>query len=159
MKFADYRYVSRSTGDAGRGSEPADMSNKILSPDNRPRVLIVEDEYLVAMEAGAGLDDAGFDVVGNANCAAEAVRMAVDERPDLVIMDIRLVGVRDGVDAAVEIFETTGIRCLFVTAHQTPDVRARAQAASPLGWLPKPYTPDALVLAVRGALSRRELEG
>jgi DNA-binding NarL/FixJ family response regulator len=134
----------------------ADMQEGAGKP---PRVLIVEDEYLVAMEAEAALADAGFEVVGIAHSAEEAVALARTAKPHLVVMDIRLASTRDGVDAAREIFEATGIRCLFVTAHQTPDVRLRAQTASPLGWLPKPYTPDALVVAVQGALARQDIEG
>jgi two-component system, response regulator PdtaR len=117
------------------------------------RLLIVEDDHLVAMELEHVLLDAGFEVSGTAVTAEEAVRLAVEEKPDLVIMDIRLAGPRDGVDAAVELFGKTGIRCIFATAHQDAGTRLRAQPAQPLAWLSKPYHRSALLQAVREALS------
>ena len=65
-----------------------------------------------------------------------------------------MVGRADGVDAALEIFRDTGIRCIFATAHYDAGVRKRAQAADPLGWLPKPYAPHALIAMVRHALAK-----
>ena len=72
-------------------------------------------------------------------------------------MDIRLAGDRDGIDTALELSGTHGVRCIFATAHSDSETRARAQAAAPLGWLQKPYTTASLVLQVRDAL--RELPG
>jgi two-component system, response regulator PdtaR len=118
-----------------------------------PRILVVEDDYLVSSEIEAELLAAGFDVVGIATTAREAVRLALAERPSLVIMDIRLEGDRDGIDAALEIFDATGIRCLFASAYHDPETRRRAEPSLPLGWLSKPYTMRALVLEVRQALA------
>jgi two-component system, response regulator PdtaR len=117
------------------------------------RVLVVEDEYLVAMAIEDALLDAGFAVVGIAASADEALKIARAERPDLAVMDIRLVGRRDGIEAAIEIFNETGIRCIFATAHGDTATRHRAQAAQPLGWLNKPYAPETLVETVHSALS------
>ena len=72
-------------------------------------------------------------------------------------MDIRLAGDRDGIDAALEIFRTLGIRSLFASAHGDAQVRARAEAAQPLGWVAKPYRVETLLKAVEEAL--RELNG
>lgn len=117
------------------------------------RVLIVEDDYLVALETENVLLDAGFAVVGVAASADEALKLAREECPDLAVMDIRLFGKRDGIDAAIDIFSETGIRCIFATAHVDAATRGRAQVARPLGWLSKPYGPAALVRAVRDALT------
>jgi DNA-binding NarL/FixJ family response regulator len=116
------------------------------------RILVVEDEYLVASEIEAELVAAGFEVPGLARTADEAVRLALSLRPTLVIMDIRLAGRRDGIDAALEIFRSSGIRSIFATAYGDPRTRARAEAAFPLGWLTKPYTALSLLAAVRQAL-------
>ncbi len=75
--------------------------------------------------------------------------MAASIRPALVLMDIRLAGRMDGVDAALALFRAYGIRCIFATAHNDPEVRRRAAPAEPLGWLPKPYAMPALLAAVR----------
>src|SRR4051794_37934673 len=78
-----------------------------------PRILLVEDDYFVALELEHELSDAGFEVIGIATTAEEAVNIGKSENPDLAIMDIRLGGHRDGVDAAIELFTTAGIRSIF----------------------------------------------
>ncbi|MGK7871059.1 response regulator [Falsiroseomonas sp. E2-1-a20] len=122
---------------------------------SRGRVLIVEDEYFVALDIEDALSSVGFTVVGIATTAEEATRMAEAERPDVVLMDIRLAGPRDGIEAAAEIRNRLGIRSLFATAHSDGATRARGdEAASPLGWLTKPYTGSEVVLAVTKAIAR-----
>jgi DNA-binding NarL/FixJ family response regulator len=122
-----------------------------------PRILLVEDDYFVALDAEHALQAAGFVVVGTAATAEEAIALADKEKPDLAVMDIRLAGERDGVEAAVELFRRRGIRSIFATAHADPEMRRRAAAAEPLGWLPKPYTTDSLAELVRQVL--KELGG
>jgi CheY-like chemotaxis protein len=138
--------IVRSKDDGQSGAETS------ASPG---RVLIVEDEYLVALTAEDALLDAGYTVVGIAASAEEAVKLAEVERPDLVLMDIRLVGQRDGIDAAAEIRARFGIFSLFATAYSDPATRTRGDAAaSPLGWLAKPYPPTALTDAVAEAIAK-----
>jgi DNA-binding NarL/FixJ family response regulator len=120
------------------------------------RILVVEDDFLVATEIEIALSDAGFDVVGVAASADEAVELAVSRKPALVLMDVRLAGERDGIHAALEIFRRLRIRSIFATAHYDKNSLERAQPAMPLGWLRKPYSIASLVNAVRGAL--RELD-
>jgi DNA-binding NarL/FixJ family response regulator len=121
-------------------------------PGEAARILIVEDDYLVATEAEAALADAGFVVAGVAAWAEEAIEMAASHSPSLVVMDVRLAGTRDGIDAALELFHEHGIRCIFATAHYDQQARRRAEPAAPLGWLQKPYTMVSLVAMVRRAL-------
>ena len=119
----------------------------------RRRVLIVDDEWLISTQIEQILTTAGFfEVVGTASDAASAVALADRERPDLVLMDIRLQGAVDGVDAAREIADRFGIRSLFVSAHTDPGTITRTRAARPLGWLPKPFTQAELLQAVQAAL-------
>ncbi|WP_222184602.1 response regulator [Geminicoccus harenae] len=106
--------------------------------DDDRRVLIVEDNWLVAIEMEAALSEAGYEVVGLAMSADQAVRLCGSERPAVVLMDIRLQGRLDGVSAAVEILQRYGIHSIFVTAYGDPETRARAEAAQPLGWILKP---------------------
>jgi two-component system, response regulator PdtaR len=82
-----------------------------------PRVLIVEDQYFVAVDCELQLRSAGIDCVGLATTAAEALDIAEREHPDFVLMDIRLASVADGVEAAIVIYERLGIRCIFASAH------------------------------------------
>lgn len=122
--------------------------------DNAQRIsiLIVEDDFLAAMEIESVLKEAGYEIAGVAAHADEAIQLAKSATPALVIMDIRLAGNSDGVNAALDIFRSTGIRSIFATAHYDADTRSRAQAAAPLGWLPKPYAPHALLALVKKAV-------
>jgi DNA-binding NarL/FixJ family response regulator len=128
-----------------------------LGPGERPaepyRILLVEDDFLIAMQAETAMVDAGFNVVGVAASADEAIRLAAAQRPVLAVMDIRLAGQRDGVDAALDLFGSHGIRCVFATAHSDPEVVRKAQPAQPLAWLQKPYTMVSLIEAIRAALN------
>src|SRR5260370_31253604 len=76
----------------------------------------------------------------------------MDRRPELVLMDISLPGKRDGVDAAVEIFQRLGIRSIFASALADAAVKARAESARPLAWLAKPFNDRKLVATVESAL-------
>jgi DNA-binding NarL/FixJ family response regulator len=122
------------------------------NPAQRPCILLVEDDFLIGMEMETGLQDAGYAVAGVAATAEDAVALAAEHRPALVVMDIRLASERDGVDAALEIYETLGIRSLFASAHCDSQVRARAAAARPLGWVAKPYRVATLATAIGEAL-------
>jgi CheY-like chemotaxis protein len=112
------------------------------------RIVVVEDDVFIRLDLATQLRGAGHAVVGTADTALEAVRAADRERPDLVLMDVRLLGERDGIEAATEIWERFGIRSLFVSANLDAAARAKAQAANPVGFLEKPFTPSSLLAAV-----------
>ncbi len=120
--------------------------------DKAERILIVEDDFLVAMQMESALADAGFEIAGIASSGEDAIELAMSERPRLVVMDVRLAGDRDGIDTAVTLFAEHGIRSIFATAHHDEHARRRADPAVPLGWLAKPYTMTSLVTMVRRAL-------
>jgi two-component system, response regulator PdtaR len=115
-------------------------------------IMIVEDDYLIALDVEAGLRDAGFVVTETASTAEEAIAIARSAQPAIVVMDIRLLGKRDGIDAALELYRDYGIRCIFATAHGDRDVKLRAEAARPLGWVQKPYSVAMLIEAIRNGL-------
>jgi len=121
------------------------------------RILLIEDDFLVASQIEAALTDAGFEIAGVGSSADEAMELASSRRPVLCVMDIRLAGTCDGIEAAIEIFKAHGIRCIFATAHADREARVRAEEAVPLGWLQKPFSMTSLVAAVRDAVS--ELQG
>ena len=123
------------------------------STEGQAQILVVEDDFLVAMQIEAALSEAGLALTGTASSGEEAIEMAASVRPALVLMDIRLAGKMDGVDAAVALFREHGIRCIFATAHHDLEVRRRAAAAEPLGWLQKPYSMPAMLAAVRQGLA------
>lgn len=115
-------------------------------------ILVVEDDWLIATEIEACLVDAGYDVPAIAFSADQAVELAGRLAPDLVLMDIRLEGRRDGIDAAQDILDRFGIRSLYISANSDPATKIRAEATHPVGWLPKPFSGSQLVAAVRLAL-------
>jgi two-component system, response regulator PdtaR len=151
---SDRHEVASSTDGAPDNKVTRDADETIEPVDQQRRVLIVEDDFLIAMQAEAALLDAGFSVSGVATTAEEAVAMAREHQPALVIMDIRLAGRRDGVEAAGDLFRELGLRCVFATAHDDLQTRTRAEPFAPLGWLSKPYTMASLISLVREALAR-----
>ena len=146
-----HRLVEQRSG-SGPSRTQKDLAGTEKGQAETPRIMIVEDDYLVATEVEEALAAAGFDVVGIARSAKEAMDMAAATLPVLVVMDIRIQGPRDGVDAALELFEAHGIRSVFATAHHDTEVRGRAGPAKPLGWIPKPYSMPSLIDVVGNAL-------
>jgi DNA-binding NarL/FixJ family response regulator len=130
-----------------------DTAGAATQPGTPARILVVEDDFLVAADVEAVLLDEGFEIVGVAESAGSAVALAAKQKPSLILMDIRLAGGSDGIDAAVQIYRDLGIRCLFASAHSDLYARKRAEPAQPLGWLQKPYTMAQLVASVKRALS------
>jgi DNA-binding NarL/FixJ family response regulator len=123
-----------------------------------PRILIVEDQYFVAVDCELHLRAAGMECVGLANTAAGALDLAEREKPDLIIMDIRLASRADGVEAAIVIYERLGIRCIFTSAHADEITRKDAARARPIGWVDKPYASEKLISAIQQGLDELNSE-
>jgi CheY-like chemotaxis protein len=136
---------------------PATSPEAVATPDERSagpnRLLIVEDDWFIAMDIKALVEAAGHEVVGIATSAAEAVATAIEQLPDLVLMDIRLVGPSDGIEAAVAIRAQADLPCIIVSAHQDARLRARAASARPRGWVQKPFSGRQLLAAIEAALT------
>lgn len=112
------------------------------------KILVVDDELWSALDMEWVCRKLGHEVVGPAATAEDAIRIAGDERPDLVLMDIRLAGGGDGIAAAVEIRRLFDIPSLFVSAHGELATRQRAEAADPAGFIEKPFAPETLAVAI-----------
>jgi DNA-binding NarL/FixJ family response regulator len=87
------------------------------SPSQRPRALIVEDEVLIALGLEADLNGLGFDVCGLAANARQAIPLAMENAPDIAVIDIYLNGARDGIETARMLRELCGVPVVFVTAY------------------------------------------
>lgn len=134
---------------AAQGSNPPEEQGNAPDLGTRSlRVMVVEDEFFISLRIKELLEALGHIVVAIAVSADEAVNIAEVERPDVVLMDIRLIGARDGIDAAEEIRRRFGIGSIFVTANSDPQTRQRAQAVQPLGFLEKPLTEQRLRLGL-----------
>lgn len=127
------------------GLEPVGDGDAARAAGSRPRVVIVEDNWIIAAEIEVTLAEAGYHVIGIAMSAEQAVQLCAADRPDVALMDIRLQGRRDGIDAAAELRDRYDIPSVFLTAHGEPETRRRAEPARPLGWIVKPVTGAALV--------------
>jgi DNA-binding NarL/FixJ family response regulator len=150
--LAPVRYVLTLPSDpAGPESTPSETSNDSSEP-GRGRILIVEDESFAVLYMADVITEGGYEVAGTAASARDAIAKAEAQRPDLVLMDIRLVGQQDGVYAATEIYRRFGIRSIFVTAYTDPTTRKRAAVANPAGFIEKPFSPETLLAAIRAAL-------
>ena len=141
-----------SSGHSERRSSLPEILRKFEDKSGPARVLVAEDDFLIAMQTEDALSAAGLQVVGTAVSAEEAIAMGMQERPVLVVMDIRLAGRHDGIDAARELFQQLNIRCIFATANDDFHNRERARPYAPLGWLAMPYTMTSLLAAVADAL-------
>lgn len=129
-----------------------------MSADKRARILVVEDEAITAIDLAAELNRLGYEVCGTADTAEEAVAGVERERPDLVLMDIRLGDNGDGVEAARRIAGRHDSAVVFLTAHSDEETLARALAVSPYGYIVKPFRARELKVAVELALSKHAAE-
>jgi two-component system cell cycle sensor histidine kinase/response regulator CckA len=118
------------------------------------RVLIVEDEAIVAMDLQQRLERLGHHVVGTASTGDAAIRRAEETQPDVTLMDIRLKGQMDGVAAAAEIDRRFDLPVVFLTAHSDTKTVQRATGAEPFGYVLKPVDDRELEIAIAVAKYR-----
>ena len=122
------------------------------------KVLIVEDESIVALDISQSLEGLGFQTVGRAASGKKAVELASHRPPDIALMDIKLSGSIDGITTAQTIVEQHDIPIVFLTAHADPSTVERAQSVGPYGYLVKPFTDQELFAALQIALHRHGLD-
>jgi DNA-binding NarL/FixJ family response regulator len=125
---------------------------------SRPKILIVEDEISVSLELQEMLTEHGYDVVGIADSGEEAIVMARSLKPDLALMDIKLSGKLDGIEAAARIRSRLDIPSVFLTGHGKKELVDRAVKADPLGYIMKPLDEIQILAAVKVALGKKVRE-
>lgn len=121
-------------------------------------VLVVEDEALIADDLQRTLERLGYRVPETAATGKDALRLVDALRPALVLMDIKLKGKMDGVEAAHAIRASHGIPVVFLTSHSDEGTLARAKLAEPYGYLLKPFDERELRTAIEVAIHKHELE-
>ncbi len=124
----------------------------------RQRILIVEDEALVAEDLRVRLGRLGYDVVGIVDRAEEVSGAVVEDRPDLVLMDIKLKGAMDGIEAGDRLRAASSVPFVFVTSHADRTTMDRAMRAEPFGYVLKPFDERAVQAAIEMALARHRSE-
>jgi CheY-like chemotaxis protein len=116
------------------------------------RILIVEDERLIARDIAMQLQDMGYTPLGPATTGEQAIEMAEQFRPQLVLMDVHLGSAMDGVEAALAIRARFDLPSVFVSAFEGAGTTERAKLAQPAGFLSKPFSTHDLRVAVEDAL-------
>lgn len=122
------------------------------------KILIVEDESIIALDIQNSLINSGYEVVAIADCATEALDYAAQLRPDLVLMDIRIRGDRDGVQTAEAIRSEFDLPVVYLTAHADENTLQRAKISEPFGYILKPFEDRELITTIEIALSRHQAE-
>ena len=120
------------------------------------RALIVEDEILIAEELRERLSRLGFSVIAAVDSADDGVAIATRERPDLVLMDIRLKGKKDGIDAADEIRRQVDLPIVYITAYSDQQTVERAKRSEHDGFILKPFHKHDLQSTIEIAMQRYE---
>ncbi|MBV9762392.1 MAG: response regulator [Acidobacteriaceae bacterium] len=119
------------------------------------KILVVEDEQIVAMDMELQLTAFGYQVTGIATTGPEALRLAETTSPDLVVMDVQLNGALDGISTAEALQRRSAMPVVFVSAFGSSETQRRAHNASPLGYLTKPFRPEELRALVAAALEQK----
>jgi diguanylate cyclase (GGDEF)-like protein/PAS domain S-box-containing protein len=122
------------------------------------RILLVEDESIIALDLQQQLEDCGYQVVGLEASGPAAIASADRQRPDLVVMDIVIRGSMDGIAAAAEIRRARDVPVLFLTAYGDAHTLRRAKAVGPCGYLLKPFRTEELQAMIEVALCKHRLE-
>ncbi|MGB3078309.1 MAG: response regulator [Saprospiraceae bacterium] len=116
------------------------------------KILIVEDELIIAEDMSNILEQMGYQVHGIAMDADEAIACLENEKPDLILLDINLGGKKDGIDLAAIINEKFDVPFIFTTSYTDPATIDRAKVVKPINYLVKPFKPEQLYTAIEIAM-------
>lgn len=120
------------------------------------KILVVEDESIVAKDIQNSLKKLGYLVPNTVNSGEKAIEEIEDNRPDLVLMDIMLKGFMTGIDAANVIKERFGIPVIFLTAYADDNTLSKAKITEPYGYIIKPFKEKELQTTIEMALYKHE---
>jgi PAS domain S-box-containing protein len=122
------------------------------------RIMIVEDENVVALDIQSRVESLGYSVVATVRSGEKAIEKVAQTRPDLVLMDIRLKGALDGIQAAGHIHARFDIPVIYLTAYADQETLQRAQVTEPYGYILKPFEVRELHSSIEMALYKHETE-
>jgi len=131
------------------------MTDETAPPRPARRVVVAEDEALIRLDVVEMLRDGGFDVVGEAGDGEQAVRLAEEQRPDLVVMDVKMP-VLDGISAAERIVRARIAPVVLLTAFSQRELVERARDAGAMAYVVKPFSAADLLPALEIAVSRHQ---
>jgi len=122
------------------------------------RILIVEDEAVVALDLKMRLLRMGYAITGTAAYGTQAIDLAAADPPDLILMDINIKGKINGIETALRIIEQRSVPVVFLTAHSDQDTLSQAKAANPYGYLVKPFDEKSLQTTIEMAVYKHRME-
>jgi two-component system sensor histidine kinase UhpB len=125
---------------------------------SKARVLVVEDEKIIAKDIESTLKRIGHESAGSVARGEDAIIAAEKEKPDMVLMDITLKGEMDGIEAAKIINDRFNIPIVYITAHQDEDTIEKTKGTNPYGYITKPLDDRDLSTAINSAMYRRDVE-
>jgi two-component system cell cycle sensor histidine kinase/response regulator CckA len=125
---------------------------------SNPRVLVVEDEGIIAKDIQSTLNSSGYSVIAIASSGEEAIEKAMGMHPDIVLMDIVLEGAMDGVEAAEHIRDRFDIPVVYLTAYSDDTTLQRAKITEPSGYILKPFQERELYTTIEMALYKHKME-
>ena len=125
---------------------------------NSEKIMVVEDEWVVADQLCRDLKDLGYTVCQTASTGDEAIRKVEADRPDLILMDIVLKGKMDGIEAAARITSQFDIPVIYLTAYTNQEYIERAKHTKPFGYLVKPFTAEELHTNIEMALHKHKVD-
>ena len=126
--------------------------------NNGPRILVVEDDGIIAEDISSSLGRLGYRDIAIAHSGESAIGCAIERRPDLVLMDIKLKGKMDGIEAAHQIRDRFQVPVVYLTAHADDKTVERAKVTEPFGYLLKPYEAHELRTTIEMALHKGHME-
>ncbi|MEK7328131.1 MAG: response regulator [Chloroflexota bacterium] len=124
----------------------------------KAHILVVEDQNIIAMDLKSRLISLGYGVPAVIAYGEEVAAKAEELKPDLVLMDIRLKGEMDGVQAAEQIHQQFGLPVIYLTAHSDERTLQRARVTEPYGYILKPFEDRELHMAIEIALYKHQME-
>jgi AmiR/NasT family two-component response regulator len=130
----------------------------LVQDNTKGKVLVVEDESIIARDIISNLQEMGYTVVGHAVSGAQAVEIAKLESPDIVLMDIVLQGDMDGIKTARIIKEGLNIPVIYLTAYTDDAIVKRAKLTEPFGYIIKPFDESSLSLTLEMGLYKHKME-
>jgi two-component system, cell cycle sensor histidine kinase and response regulator CckA len=126
--------------------------------ENKSRIMIVEDELIVAQNIKNQLGKLGYEVPATADNGPDAIKNAEEHKPDLVLMDIRLSGPMDGIETADHIYSNYDIPVVYLTAYADNETLDRAKITDPFGYILKPFELKKLHSTIEIALYKHRME-
>ncbi|MCX7798190.1 MAG: response regulator [Melioribacter sp.] len=122
------------------------------------KILIVEDEVIVALELKHRLTKLGYDVIGVASNAEKAIEIICSNKPDLILMDLKLRGKMNGLELAEKVYNDHTIPSLFITAFFDEETLNKVKQKLSFEILQKPFSPEELIKAIKRSVNNKNID-